>query len=204
MTQALLVSNLLLWLAVVALGLLVLALLRQIGVLHERVAPAGALVSRGGPAVGESAPVLEVSDWNGRPIRIGGSNADGDRTLLFFVSPACPVCKSLLPVVRSLVAGEGKTLQLVLASDGPCEEHEAFVRAEELDRECYVLSAPLGLAWQVGALPYAALLDADGIVAAKGLVNTREHVESLFEAERRGVGSVQEFVERQRAVGDGG
>jgi len=201
-TQALLVSNLLLWVAVVALGLLVLALLRQIGVLHERVAPAGALVSRGGPAVGEAAPVLEVADWNARPTRIGGSNTDGRRTLLLFVSPACPVCKSLLPAVRSLVAAERQPLRLVLASDGPREEHEAFVRTETLDRERYVLSTPLGLAWQVGALPYAALLDAGGIVVAKGLVNTREHLESLFEAERRGVGSVQEFVERRRAAGE--
>lgn len=198
--QALLVSNVLLWLAVVALGLLVLALLRQIGVLHERVAPAGALVSRGGPAVGETAPVLEVPDWNARPTRVGGRDADGRRTLLFFVSPACPVCKSLLPAVRSLVAGEGRALRLVFASDGPREEHEAFVRAEALDRESYILSAPLGLSWQVGALPYAALLDAEGIVVAKGLVNTREHLESLFEAERHGVATVQEFVERGRAA----
>ena len=201
MSQALLVSNVLLWLAVVALGLVVLALLRQIGVLHERVAPAGALVSRGGPAVGEAAPVLETPDWNARPTRIGGSDADGRRTLLFFVSPTCPVCKSLLPAVRSLVAAQGRALRLVFASDGPREEHEAFVRAEALDRESYVLSTPLGLSWQVGVLPYAALIDAEGIVVAKGLVNTREHLESLFEAERHGVATVQEFVERGRAAG---
>ena len=116
--------------------------------------------------------------------------------LLFFVSPTCPVCKSLLPAVRSLVAAEGHALRLVFASDGPREEHVAFVRAEALDRESYVLSTPLGLSWQVGVLPYAALIDAEGIVVAKGLVNTREHLESLFEAERHGVATVQEFAER--------
>jgi hypothetical protein len=31
-------------------------------------------------------------------------------------------------------------------------------------------------------------------VRAKGLVNTREHLESLFEAKERGVASLQEFV----------
>ena len=76
MSEALLVSNVLLWIAVLLLGALVLALLRQIGVLHERVAPAGALVSQRGPAVGERAPVLEVEDWRGAPLRIGGP-ADG-------------------------------------------------------------------------------------------------------------------------------
>jgi hypothetical protein len=38
------------------------------------------------------------------------------------------------------------------------------------------------------------LLDDEGKVRAKGLVNTREHLESLFEAKERGVASLQEFV----------
>jgi methylamine dehydrogenase accessory protein MauD len=46
----------------------------------------------------------------------------------------------------------------------------------------------------VGKLPYAVLVDADGVVRAKGLVNTREHLESLFEAKERGVGSLQELL----------
>ena len=41
------------------------------------------------------------------------------------------------------------------------------------------------------------LLDAGGVVRARGLVNTREHLESLFEADERGVGSVQEFLARE-------
>lgn len=201
MSDALLVSNVLLWIAVLLLGALVLALLRQIGVLHERVAPAGALVSQRGPAVGERAPVLEVEDWRGAPLRIGGPDPDGVRTLLFFLSPACPVCKALLPALRSLAAAEGPGLRLVFASDGPREEHEAFVRAHRLDRERYVLSTPLGLAWEVAALPTAALLDAEGVLRARGLVNSREHLESLFEAERRGVATVQELAAHRAARG---
>jgi methylamine dehydrogenase accessory protein MauD len=46
----------------------------------------------------------------------------------------------------------------------------------------------------VARLPYAALIDPQGVVRAKGLVNNREHLESLFEAERRGVASLQEFL----------
>ena len=45
MTEALLVSNLVLWVMVIALSALVLALLRQVGVLHERIARAGALAT---------------------------------------------------------------------------------------------------------------------------------------------------------------
>ena len=48
-----------------------------------------------------------------------------------------------------------------------------------------VLSARARRAYEVGRLPYAVLVDAAGIVRAKGLVNSREHLESLFEADAR-------------------
>jgi methylamine dehydrogenase accessory protein MauD len=193
-TDALIVSNVLLWIVVLVLSGAVLALLRQVGVLHERVAPAGALMTRSGPAVGEPAPVVEVRSWSGEPLSIGAQDPDGVATLLFFLSPTCPVCKTLLPVVESVRRAEGGRLRVVLASDGPRAEHEAFVKEIALGDGAYVLSTELGLAYQVGHLPYAVLIDARGIVRAYGLVNTREHVESLFEAMERGVASVQDHL----------
>lgn len=200
MSSALVVSNVLLWLAVVCLAGIVVALLRQIGVLHERIAPTGALVGAESPRVGESAPALEIANWTGEPLRIGGAAQDGRTTLLFFASPTCPVCKTLLPHVAAIGNAERDDLRLVVASDGPRAEHEAFVRGFGLDRGEYVLSAALGRAYQVGRLPYAILLDAAGVVRARGLVNTREHLESLFEAQLRGVGSVQDFAQHEPAT----
>src|SRR3989454_1007782 len=75
MTQALLVSNVVLWAVVVLLGCVVAALARQIGVLHERVAPAGALMVGKGPAVGELRPVVPGLDLAGtvRDVRRAGA-----------------------------------------------------------------------------------------------------------------------------------
>ena len=197
MTQALIVSNLVLWVAVVVLGGVVVALTRQIGVLYERVAPAGALLQRHGPEVGSPAPVVEVEDLGGLARTVGSTRDDGRSTLLFFLSPTCPVCKTLLPVLRSIARREATRVEVVLASDGPRPEQEAFVQAERLDGFAYVLSPSLGMTWQVGKLPYAALVDAGGVVRAKGLVNTREHLESLFEAMERGVASIQDYLEAE-------
>ena len=194
MIDALIVSNVLLWLAVIGLGGLVLALLRQIGVLHERVAPAGALVAGEGPKPGDPTPVLDLTDWVGRSLSVGGPDPDGCGTLLFFTSPTCPVCATLLPHLRSVCESEDRGLRLVIASDGPREEHVDFVSDHGLDREHYVLSTELGMTYQVGRLPHAVLIDASGVVGARGLVNTREHLESLFEARDRGVASIQEFA----------
>ena len=197
MVEALIVSNLLLWALVLVLAAVVFALVRQIGVLHERVAPAGALVGRSGPAVGTTAPRFDLTDWTGLPRQIGGPRPDGKSTLLAFVSPTCPVCKTLLPVLESVAHAERRPVRLVLASDGPRAEHEAFVAEQRLADRVYVLSTELGLAYQVGKLPYAVLIDGDGVIRARGLVNTREHLESLFEAMERGVGSVQEYLTRE-------
>ncbi len=96
-------------------------------------------------------------------------------------------------------ADEGRRLRVLLASDGPRDEHEEFVREQRLDRHPYLLSTELGLAYHVRQLPYAVLIDAEGTVRAAGLVNTREHLESLFEAMERRTSSVQEFLETERA-----
>ena len=194
MTEALLVSNALLWIAVVVLAAVVVALVRQIGVLHERLRPAGALAIQSGPRVGEAAPIVEAPDLAGVAHRVGAPSHETRDTLLFFLSPTCPVCKALLPVLGSL-AREG--LRVVLASDGARDEHAAFVARERIELP-YLLSTPLGLAYRVGKLPWAVLIDAAGIVRAQGLVNTREHLESLLEAKAQGVASIQEWLARER------
>ncbi len=194
MNTALLVSNITLWLLVAGLALTVVALARQIGVLHERIAPAGALMVSGGPKVGEAAPVLDVTDINGRDVSIGAVRTDAKSTLVFFLSPNCPVCKTLLPVLKSSQKSERDWLEIMLASDGDAGEQQEFIDEFKLGGFTYILSSHLGLTYQVGKLPFAILLDHDGIIRSKGLVNSREHLESLFEAKERGVASVQEYM----------
>ena len=191
--SALAVSNVVLWALVLALAAVVLALTRQLGVLHQRIAPAGALMLNRGLTVGDPAPVLELAALDGRELKVGAARDDGRSTLLLFVSPTCPVCKTLLPAVRSSRRDERSWMDVILASDGDTAEQREFVRTQGLEEIPYVVSAALGLAYQVSRLPFAALLDERGVLRARGLVNSREHLESLFEARRLGVGSLQEY-----------
>src|SRR5688572_10292728 len=138
---------------VVVLAGVVAALVRQMGVLYERVAPVGALMTGKGPLVGETAPVVQVTDTTGATRQVGGVRADGRSTLLFFLSPTCPICKTLLPALRSAGRRERGWLEVVLASDGAREEHEAFVREQQLERFPYVLSTALGVTHQIAKLP---------------------------------------------------
>jgi len=187
------ISVIVLWIVVLSLLAVVFALTRQLGVLHERIAPVGALMLNRGLAVGEPAPALDVVDLDGANMRLGGARADGKSTLLLFVSPTCPVCKSLLPIVKSSGRQERDWLAIILASDGNVDEHRNYVRSNGLADVPYILSAPLGMNYQVSRLPFAALIDEAGVLRARGLVNSREHLESLFEAKRLGVASLQDY-----------
>ncbi len=201
MIDALAVSNAILWAVVLALLVAVFALARQVGILYERIAPMGALMIDSGPAVGEAAPRFDLPVLGGGTVAVG---AAAERSqLLFFLSPTCPVCKKLLPILKSIAAAESAWLDIVFASDGEPEEHAAFRRRAALTDFPYLLSAELGMAFRVGKLPYAVLLDEAGRVRAKGLVNSREQLESLFTAKEMNVASVQEFVTGQAGAGQG-
>ena len=191
MTHALIISNILAWLAIIGLLLTVWALARQIGVLHERIRPVGALSLGKVIKVGELAPSFNLASLTGGALSLGG--VSDQTTLLFFLSPTCPVCKTLLPVLKSIRLQQRDSVQVVLASDGDEAEQLAFIRREALEDFPYLLSAEVGMAYQIGKLPYAVLIDSAGKIAAHGLINTREHLESLFEAQRLGHGSVQSF-----------
>lgn len=190
--DAMTISVILLWGAVIALGAMLWALSRQVGILFERVAPMGALVTDSGPAVGAVSPKFSLTGLQSESVDIGG--AQGHATLLFFLAPTCPVCKKLIPVLKALARDES-ALRIVLASDGERADHLRFIREQGLERLPYALSTDLGMAYRVSRLPYAVLLDAQGVVAAKGLVNSREQLDSLLNAHDLGTPSIQRYLD---------
>lgn len=194
---ALAISNAVLWGVVIVLALALLAVVRQLGVLHERIAPTGALMLAKGLQMGEQAPQIAVNDLNGITHTIGARRADDRATLLMFVSPTCPVCKGLLPILKSSALAEKKWLDIILASDGDIAELRDFATHHRLDDFPFIVSAPLGMSYQVSRLPFAVLIDGQGMLRARGIVNSREHLESLFEAKRLGLASIQDYFETQ-------
>lgn len=193
MTQSLLLAAIVLsWVVIAALGLCVIALARQVGVLHERIAPVGALATASGPAVGELAPRLTVSTIEGREVVVGARHTIGRPTLLLFVSAQCPICKVIIPVAKDFARAE--RLSLLFVADSPAEELRDLVERFSLEGLDVVNSAQLGLTFQVAKLPYAVLIAANGILVARGLVNSREHLESLVVAHESGVASIQSYL----------
>ena len=192
METALIASNFLLWLLVILLLVIVFALARQIGVLHERVAPVGALMPMNGPKIGEQVGPIKAHALDGTSITIGADM--DDHLLIYFLSPGCPVCKSLLPVVQE-IAKQESSVTVRYASDGETTSaHERYATEHGIPLSNYLLSRDLGISIGVNKLPFAALINRDGVLRARGLVNNREHLESLLAAHELDVSSLQEYL----------
>lgn len=197
MTTSLVTILALQWVAIIGLGAVVWALVRQVGILHQRIAPAGALMISEGVKVGTTTPAMALRTIDGSELMVGGIHPEGVSTLLMFLAPDCPVCAKLLPAVLAIAEQENDWLRVVFASDGADMDHVTFRKSKGLQNYPYVVSTELGLTFQVAKLPHGVLLDKAGTLVAQGLTNTREHVESLFEAHRLNVKSLQDYLARE-------
>lgn len=196
MLTSLIISQIISWIVILALGVLLLALARQVGVLHMRVAPAGALTTAGGPSVGDHSIAIESRDLDGKTVRIGGAAHGKALRLLMFVSAQCPLCKALIPMAKSFAHDE--RVQLSFVGDDDVAAQREMIARHGLEAYPFINGPEAGQAFAVGKLPFAVLLDAEGVVLSKGLVNSREHLESLVVAHEMGLRSVQDYIAQMK------
>lgn len=174
------VSYVALWGLVLVLAVLVVALARQIGTLHLRLGPRGALeMDDEGPALGDVPPPADAEDVNGRVVRIGGP---GEPQALLFVSPSCPLCREVLP---GLVPAAREFTPYVISSGTEREALDAY-RVGRTGASV-VASGELLADYEVPGTPFLVVLDESGAVTAKGTVNNLEQMEGLMDTARRRV-----------------
>lgn len=146
------------WLLLIALCVVVVALARQVGVLHLRLGPLGALeIEDEGPPLGQTPALLRARKEDGSPVVLGGL---GSGRLVVFLSSSCPVCEQVRPSVPAAAAAGGLMPQVV--SDPEAER-----------------------AWAVPGVPFVVVLDRSGVVRAKGTVNDLEQLEGLVDTAAR-------------------
>ncbi|MGH7540711.1 MAG: hypothetical protein ACRELC_06915, partial [Gemmatimonadota bacterium] len=135
------------WVLLLVLCVVVVALARQVGTLHLRLGPRGALeIDTEGPALGEPLPVVPARAAEGGTVQLGGA---GPRRLVMFSSPTCIVCREVAPAVPAAARAGELVPQVVHDPD-----------AER--------------ALEIPGTPFVLVLDDVGIVRAKGTVNNLE------------------------------
>lgn len=147
-----------LWLLVVVLCVVVVALARQVGTLHLRLGPRGALeIDDEGPALGEAPPPIPARTDTGATVMLGGP---ANPRLVLFASPTCSVCAEVVPGLPAAAAAAGLT---------PLVLHDP-----DAER-----------AYDVPGTPFVVVIDDVGIVRAKGTVNNLEQLEGLVDTASR-------------------
>ena len=155
------------WLLVLVLATVVVALARQVGTLHLRLGPRGALeVDSEGPALGEAPPAMPGIDDDGDRVLVGGP---GPARVVLFSSPTCSICLEVAPGIGAAAAAAGFT---------PMVLHDP-----DLER-----------VYDVPGTPFLLVMDRSGVVRAKGTVNNLEQVEGLVDL---GMRRIEEVPERR-------
>lgn len=146
------------WALLIVLCVVVVALARQVGTLHLRLGPRGALeIDDEGPPLGEMLPSVTARADDGDRVAVGGPGAG---RLVLFSSATCIVCREVAPGVPAAARAAGLEAQVLHDPD-----------AER--------------AFEVPGTPFLVVLDEAGIVRAKGTVNNLEQMEGLVDTAAR-------------------
>jgi hypothetical protein len=146
------------WLLLITLAVMLVALAREVGTLHLRLGPRGALeIDDEGPALGEALPAHSGRAADGSRVLVGGP---GGKRLVLFSSPTCPMCADVVPGIPTAAAAARLVPQVLHDPD-------------------------LELRYEIPGTPYVLVMDELGVVRAKGTVNNLEQVEGLVDTALR-------------------
>ncbi|MFT8721750.1 MAG: methylamine dehydrogenase [Acetobacter malorum] len=189
--KALILAQGTLWIIMVLTAAVALLLLKQVKALYRKIAPLGALAP-----VNPTASRLDAhhqTTLDGQDVTIGGQRTNGRKLLLLFVSGTCPISQKMVSITRDFCVRE--KLDLLFVGDDTPQAQEEAVSSLGITRREMVNSATIGRLLGVDRVPFAVLLAPDGTVEARGLVNNREHLESLLSVMETGHSSIQSFLE---------
>jgi methylamine dehydrogenase accessory protein MauD len=165
-----------LWMLVLALCIVVVALARQVGTLHLRLGPRGALeMDEEGPPLGEAPVPTTLDDIHGRAVAVGGP---GEWQVLAFATLGCHLCAQILPSLPIAARVRGATPIVIVDSD-VAEAISEFGTSRS--DATVIASRSLPLDYAVPGTPYIVVLDNSGIVRSKGTVNNLEQLEGLID-----------------------
>lgn len=164
---------------ILALAFVVISLARQIGVLHERTAPASLDRKVTMLAVGEVFPRLEVPTLAGGQILMGGEQTSW--LALLFVAADCPICRSVLPAYVDCLDHTGNIHGLWVGDGLQAAGYDGYARENGLDPAAFVVSQELGLLLGIRALPAIAVLDTDSTLVAQQVVNGPRQLGRVFD-----------------------
>jgi methylamine dehydrogenase accessory protein MauD len=168
-----------LWAVVLFLGFLHLGTLRSLGLLSWRLEQLEATtpkrLGRDGLKPGKKAPDFTLPSANGNEVSL--HDFAGRKVLLVFTQSGCSPCKAIIPELNRL----GPVEQVLVINNGDPDatrkwNTEVGARFPVLGQEKFSVSKK----YEVYATPFAFLIDERGLIASKGIINNRQHIEFVL------------------------
>ena len=165
-------------LAVILIGILsvltavaVVALIRQVGVLHLRIQPVAGVTGAGGPDYGADLRLpAALPDLAGRP---------AERFLVGFVSPSCQVCGPVTSALGRVARSADARTAVLLVVDAVQPRADEYLRGKGVSFLPCVADAA-AFADNVPGAPWAIVTDGSGKVIVSGGVNTLDNIEEML------------------------
>lgn len=182
MRTAMWISLGLLWVLVIGLCFLLLGTLRSLGLANWRLAQLEAAtpsrVGRNGLKPGKKAPDFTLPNILGDEVSL--TNFSGRTVVLVFVQAGCGPCLDVLPELVRFTRKNPK-LQVLVVNQAAPDEAQAYARLLE-DRIPMLIQKQWSVykKYEVFATPFAFLIDESGVIAAKGIISRKEHLDYLF------------------------
>ena len=143
------------------------------------------------PAVGQAAPSVTGSTFDGQTVTIG---QDGRAKLVMFLAHWCPHCRAEVPVITDWLASNGMPddVDLYAVSTGVSADAPNYPPSEWLEREGWPVTtiaddadSSVAAAFGLRSYPYFVAIDADGNVVARTSGElTVEQLDQLLAAAR--------------------
>ena len=176
-----LASAVALWPIVLLQGFLLLGALRSLALLRWRLdqleATMPSKINRNGLKPGARAPEFSLPSTAGDEVSL--RDFAGRKVLLTFTQSGCRPCHAVIPELEKLQAtGE---IQVIVVNNGDPEATRDWpgklsVSFPVLVQEQYELSKR----YEAFATPFGFLIDERGVIASKGIINNRQHIEFVL------------------------
>jgi methylamine dehydrogenase accessory protein MauD len=182
-----LVAFLALWAVVLFVGFLLLGALRALGVLSWRLEQLEATtprrLGRDGLKPGKRAPDFTLPSADGKEVAL--HDFAGRKVLLVFTQSGCSPCQKIVPELNRL--GKSGESQVVVINNSDADATRKW--SEEVAARFPVLAQNhfnVSKRYEVFATPFAFLIDEQGVIASKGIINNRQHIRYVLSGARVG------------------
>ncbi|HEX7345197.1 MAG TPA: redoxin domain-containing protein [Candidatus Limnocylindrales bacterium] len=184
MSELWIASMISLWVLLAFAIVLLAGALRQLGIIQLRLGEEpGALITTTGLDRGSLAPDITGKDPDtGNTVRL--ADLPKRARAIVFLSPGCLSCEQLVPHLNEVVDVHGNEFDWLVVCQGSQDECRAFRNQTKMAPSVIVDdSGDAERAYQVELTPFMYLLDWQGRVMIRGVVNNWTQLESMLDQE---------------------